>query len=106
MPLIAGLVVLILAFFVVGAALKLIFFLLGWLIFGFIIGWLAHQLVGGTGGFWSDVLLGILGTFVGGVLGALIPILRSNVVMHWVAALLGACILLLLQRSLVPGRRY
>ncbi len=49
-------------------------FIIGLLVIGIIAGFLARLLVPGPDpmGFWATVLLGVIGSFVGGFLGALI----------------------------------
>lgn len=82
--------------------------ILAWIIVGLIAGWLAGQVMKGSGyGVLGDMLLGIVGAVVGGFLaGALFgvadPISGINVT-TLVVAFLGAVIVVALVRAL-PGR--
>lgn len=79
--------------------------IIGWIIFGLIVGAIAKLLMPGKdpGGWIVTILLGIAGSFVGGFLGqALMG--TGNTTAGWIGAIIGAVILLALYR-LVVGRR-
>lgn len=70
--------------------------ILGWILFGFIIGLIARGLVPGTQpmGCLRTIFLGIAGSFVGGAIGFL---LRGGSVIQssgWIGSIVGAIILL------------
>lgn len=69
--------------------------LIGFLILGAIVGWLAGKIMSGHGfGIIWDVILGIVGSFVGGLIFSLIFGTRpTGLVISFIVALLGACIL-------------
>jgi len=78
-----------------------------WLVIGLISGWLASVVVGGGMGLVGDIIVGIVGAFIGGVL------FRE---MHWripiggiagtiLVAFIGAVLLLLVLRLFRRGRR-
>jgi uncharacterized membrane protein YeaQ/YmgE (transglycosylase-associated protein family) len=73
---------------------KMLFAILGWILFGLIIGALARLLVPGHQpiGLLKTMLLGIVGSFVGGFIGFLIiggdPLQSAG----WIGSLLGAII--------------
>ncbi len=81
--------------------------LLIWLVIGLIAGWLASAVVGGGMGLVGDIVVGIVGAFIGGML------FRE---MHWnipiggiagtiLVAFIGAVLLLLLLRLFRRGSR-
>jgi uncharacterized membrane protein YeaQ/YmgE (transglycosylase-associated protein family) len=80
--------------------------ILGWIIFGLIIGALAKLLMPGRdpGGFIVTILLGIVGALLGGFLGRAMGFYGPGEAAGWVMSLIGAMILLLLYRLLVVRR--
>ena len=77
------------------------FWLIGWISFGFIVGLIARGLVPGPQpmGILKTLMLGIAGSFVGGLLGYLIQggsLIQSS---GWIGSVLGAVALLMLQMS-------
>ena len=42
--------------------------ILAWIIFGAIAGWIAHLITGRGGGLFSNIIVGIVGSFLGGFL--------------------------------------
>ena len=82
--------------------------LIAWILVGLIAGAVAGRVVAGGGfGFVGDVIVGIVGAFVGGIV--LHAITGSDAagsfVGEVVVAFLGACLLLLLLRTFGRGRR-
>lgn len=72
-----------------------------WIIVGGLAGFLAGKVVRGKGlGLLWDVVVGILGAFVGGWLAALAGISVGNLVMEFLVAFVGAVILLAVFRAL------
>ncbi len=72
------------------------FWLIGWVIFGFLVGLIARGLVPGTQpmGCLRTMVLGIVGSFVGGLLGYLLrggDLIQSS---GWVGSIVGAICLL------------
>ena len=80
--------------------------ILGWIIFGLIIGAIAKFLMPGRdpGGFIVTILLGIVGALLGGFLGRAMGFYGPEEAVGWVMSLIGAMILLLLYRLLVARR--
>lgn len=76
------------------------FWLVGWIFFGFFVGLIARALIPGDQpmGCIGTMFLGIGGSFVGGLIGFLVvggsPIQFSG----WIGSVLGAVLLLFLQR--------
>ncbi len=79
--------------------------ILGWLLFGLIVGVIAKFLMPGRdpGGFIVTILLGIAGSFVGGFLATTI-LGKNEQTAGWIGSIIGAMILLFLYR-LIVGRR-
>jgi uncharacterized membrane protein YeaQ/YmgE (transglycosylase-associated protein family) len=94
-----------------GQSLRMIGFLLFMLVIGIIAGFLARLLVPGRDpmGFWATVLLGIVGSFIGGFLGYVLfgkdldegALQPSGIV----GSVIGAVIALLIYRAITHNRR-
>jgi uncharacterized membrane protein YeaQ/YmgE (transglycosylase-associated protein family) len=82
------------------------FSILGWIIFGLIIGALAKLVMPGRdpGGIIVTIVLGIVGALLGGWLGRAIGLYGPDEAAGFVMALIGALILLGLYRLLVARR--
>ena len=80
--------------------------ILGWIVFGLIVGAIAKLLMPGKdpGGWIVTILLGIAGSFVGGFLGQMLFGTESQTA-GWIGAILGAMLLLLIYRMVVGRRR-
>ena len=80
--------------------------ILGWIVFGLIIGAIAKLLMPGRdpGGFIVTILLGIAGALLGGFLGRAIGFYGPEDVAGYVMSLIGAIILLLLYRLVIARR--
>ncbi len=80
--------------------------ILGWIVFGLIVGIVAKFLTPGRdpGGFIVTILIGIAGALIGGYLGRVLGLYRENDPVGFVMAVVGAIVLLLLYR-MVAGRR-
>jgi uncharacterized membrane protein YeaQ/YmgE (transglycosylase-associated protein family) len=83
--------------------------LIGWLIVGAIAGWLASMFMGRGGyGLIGDIIIGIIGAFVGGFLVGLIsPDFSMSGASWWVTipvAFIGAVIVIWLVRLVTKGR--
>jgi uncharacterized membrane protein YeaQ/YmgE (transglycosylase-associated protein family) len=82
------------------------FSILGWIIFGLIVGALAKLVMPGRdpGGIIVTIVLGIVGALLGGWLGRAIGLYGPDEAAGFVMALIGALILLGLYRLLVARR--
>ena len=82
------------------------FQIIGWIIFGLIVGALAKFIMPGDdpGGIFITIILGIAGSFVGGFVGDLIGIGQSGV-LSWVLAVVGALGLLWGYRQISANRK-
>ena len=80
--------------------------ILGWIVFGLIVGALAKLVMPGKdpGGFVVTALLGIVGAVVGGFLGRALGLYGPNDPAGFVMAMIGAVLLLALYRMSI-GRR-
>jgi uncharacterized membrane protein YeaQ/YmgE (transglycosylase-associated protein family) len=80
--------------------------LLIWILIGFLAGWLAGVISRGTGfGCLGDVLLGVVGSVLGGYIFAKLGITGRGTVYDLAAATLGAVILLVIASLFTLGRR-
>ena len=81
--------------------------ILVWLILGLIAGWLASILVGGGRGLIGNIIVGIIGAFLGGWLGSMFLGLDvTGLDLTSIAlAVGGAVIVLLIFRAVSSGRR-
>jgi uncharacterized membrane protein YeaQ/YmgE (transglycosylase-associated protein family) len=84
----------------------MMFSILGWIIFGLIVGALAKLVMPGRdpGGIIVTIILGIVGALLGGGLGRAIGLYGPDEAAGFVMALVGALILLGLYRLLVARR--
>jgi uncharacterized membrane protein YeaQ/YmgE (transglycosylase-associated protein family) len=80
--------------------------ILGWILFGLVVGAIAKLLMPGRdpGGFIVTILLGIAGALLGGFLGRAMGLYREGEAAGFFMALLGSIVLLLIYRMAV-GRR-
>jgi uncharacterized membrane protein YeaQ/YmgE (transglycosylase-associated protein family) len=80
--------------------------ILGWIIFGLVVGALAMFLMPGRdgGGIIVTMLLGIVGALVGGFLGRALGLYGANEPAGFIGALVGAILVLLIYR-MATGRR-
>lgn len=80
--------------------------ILGWIIFGLIIGALAKLLMPGRelGGIIVTIVLGIVGALIGGFLGRVLRFYGPGEAAGFVMSLIGAMMLLLFYRLLVARR--
>jgi uncharacterized membrane protein YeaQ/YmgE (transglycosylase-associated protein family) len=77
-----------------------------WIIVGLIAGFLASKVLSGHGmGLLWDIVVGILGAFVGGWLAGLVGIAVTNILVQVVVAFVGALILLFIFRAVTSRRR-
>jgi uncharacterized membrane protein YeaQ/YmgE (transglycosylase-associated protein family) len=79
--------------------------IIGWIIFGAIVGAIAKFLMPGRdpGGWIVTILLGIAGSFVGGFLATTL-MGRQQQTAGWIGSIIGAIVLLFIYR-LIVGRR-
>lgn len=79
--------------------------IIGWLLFGLIVGAIAKLLMPGRdpGGWIITILLGIAGAFVGGFLGSMF-FGAAGTTAGWIGSIIGALLLLFIYR-LIVGRR-
>lgn len=82
------------------------FGVLGWIIFGLIVGVIAKLIMPGRdpGGFIITILLGIAGAVLGGFIGRMMGFYGPDESAGWIISILGAIILLALYRMMVRRR--
>jgi uncharacterized membrane protein YeaQ/YmgE (transglycosylase-associated protein family) len=80
--------------------------ILGWILFGLVVGALAKLVMPGRdpGGFIVTILLGIVGALVGGFLGRALGLYQPGEPAGFVGALIGAIILLAIYRMAARRR--
>ena len=80
---------------------------LGWIVFGLIVGIVAKLLTPGRdpGGFIVTILLGIVGALLGGFLGRAVGWYREGDPVGFVVAVIGAIVVLLIYRMLTRSTR-
>ena len=80
--------------------------ILSWIVFGLVIGIIAKLLMPGRdpGGFIVTILLGIAGALVGGFIGRAMGFYGEGQTAGWLMSILGAVVLLALDRMLVRRR--
>jgi uncharacterized membrane protein YeaQ/YmgE (transglycosylase-associated protein family) len=85
---------------------KLMFGVLGWILFGLVAGVIAKLLMPGRdpGGFIVTILLGIAGALVGGFLGRVLGLYGEGEGAGMLMSIIGAVILLVLYRVLMKPR--
>lgn len=74
------------------------------LICGALVGWIAGKLMHMEGGILQNIVVGIVGSAIGGILCALIGIYSYGFIFGIIVNVVGACILLWLVRW-IAGRR-
>ena len=76
-----------------------------WLVIGAIAGWLAGQITKGRSyGLVNDLIVGVVGAFLGGILFSLLGLSASNLIGSLITATVGAIVFLYLLRTI--GKRY
>src|SRR5262252_7091521 len=80
--------------------------ILGWILFGLVVGALAKLIMPGRdpGGFIVTILLGIVGALVGGFLGRALGLYQPGEPAGFFGALIGAIILLAIYRAVARRR--
>jgi uncharacterized membrane protein YeaQ/YmgE (transglycosylase-associated protein family) len=80
--------------------------IIGWLLFGLVVGAIAKFLMPGRdpGGWIVTILLGIAGSFVGGFLASTLMGRGNDSTAGWIGSIIGAMVLLFVYR-LIVGRR-
>jgi uncharacterized membrane protein YeaQ/YmgE (transglycosylase-associated protein family) len=80
--------------------------IIGWLVFGLIVGAIAKFLMPGNdpGGWIVTILLGVAGSFVGGFLASAL-LGRNDQTAGWIGSIVGAMVLLFVYRLIVGRRR-
>jgi len=84
--------------------------IIAWLIFGGLAGWIASKIMGTDAqqGILLNVIVGIIGAFLGGFLANLLglaPDYTSFNIVSFLIAVVGACVLLFLVSLFTGGRR-
>jgi uncharacterized membrane protein YeaQ/YmgE (transglycosylase-associated protein family) len=82
------------------------FGVIGWIVFGLIVGAIAKLLMPGKdpGGFIVTILIGIAGALVGGFVGRAVGLYREGEPAGFFMAVLGSILLLFLYRVFTRGR--
>jgi uncharacterized membrane protein YeaQ/YmgE (transglycosylase-associated protein family) len=81
--------------------------IIGWLVFGLIVGFIARALVPGRDdiGVLRTIVLGVVGSIVGGLVFGLLTVgLRGFQPTGWIGSVIGAVVVLLVYNRFVLGR--
>lgn len=79
---------------------------IAWLCVGLISGWLAGLFMRGGGyGMIGDIVLGLIGAFVGGLIFSVFVQGQAGLIGSIFVAFVGGCILIALFRAAMPARR-
>lgn len=80
--------------------------IIAWIVIGLIAGWLAGVAMRGGGyGILGDIIVGLIGALIGGILFGLLVEGETGFWGSMVVAFLGACILIAILRAVAPARR-
>jgi uncharacterized membrane protein YeaQ/YmgE (transglycosylase-associated protein family) len=75
--------------------------ILAWIVVGLVAGWLAHAILGGRGGFFGNIAVGLVGAIVGGLIFNSLGIVpRGDFLGALVSATVGAIICLVIWRAI------
>ncbi len=77
-----------------------------WLVVGLIVGLLASFIMRGGYGIVGDIVIGIVGAFLGGFLASLVGIGSGGLLATIIIAVIGACILIAILRAISGGTGY
>jgi uncharacterized membrane protein YeaQ/YmgE (transglycosylase-associated protein family) len=74
---------------------------IAWIIVGLLAGWLAHAILGGRGGLFGNIAVGLIGAIVGGaIFSRLGVVVRPDFLGNLISATVGAVIFLLIWRAI------
>lgn len=76
------------------------FHLLGSILMGALVGFIAGNLMNAEGGFWRNVVIGVIGSFVGSFAFGLLGFYARGLVANLIVDVLGACLFIWLGRRL------
>ena len=82
--------------------------IVGWVVFGLVVGFIARALVPGRDdiGVWRTIALGVIGSVLGGVVFGLLTVgFRGFQPAGWIGSVIGAVVVLLLYNKFVRGDR-
>jgi uncharacterized membrane protein YeaQ/YmgE (transglycosylase-associated protein family) len=80
--------------------------ILWWIVVGVVAGWLTGKLMKGGGyGFWADMVLGIVGAFVGGFIARALGISPTGGLIYTILIALGGAIIVVFVFRLITGKR-
>jgi uncharacterized membrane protein YeaQ/YmgE (transglycosylase-associated protein family) len=74
------------------------------IIIGGFAGWIAGMIMGSRHWIFTNILIGILGSWVGSTLADVAGVAVSGSIAHFVAALIGSCIVLYIWQMLHPAQ--
>jgi uncharacterized membrane protein YeaQ/YmgE (transglycosylase-associated protein family) len=74
------------------------------IIIGGFAGWIAGMIVGSRHWIFTNILIGVVGSWLGSTLADMAGVAVSGSMMHFLAALVGSCIVLVLWQMAHPNR--
>jgi uncharacterized membrane protein YeaQ/YmgE (transglycosylase-associated protein family) len=70
--------------------------IIGWIVIGIAAGWIAEKVMRRDHGLLTNLIVGVVGAFIGGFLASLLGVAYSGWLYSLIAAVIGACVLLAL----------
>jgi uncharacterized membrane protein YeaQ/YmgE (transglycosylase-associated protein family) len=70
--------------------------IIGWIIIGIVAGWIAEKIMRRDHGLLTNLIVGVVGAFIGGFLASALGVAYSGWLYSLIAAVIGACVLLAL----------
>lgn len=75
--------------------------IIAWIVIGLIAGWLAHVIMGGRGGLFGNIAVGLIGAIVAGaILPRLGIFIRPDFIGNIISATIGAVVFLFIWRAI------
>lgn len=80
--------------------MSLLVAILLWILIGALAGWIASMIMGTRRDFWWDVVIGIIGAFIGGLIFNLLGLPTSSLGWSLLAAIVGAVVVIAIVRAI------
>ncbi|MHB0936238.1 MAG: GlsB/YeaQ/YmgE family stress response membrane protein [Armatimonadota bacterium] len=80
--------------------MELLTTILLWILIGALAGWIASMIMGARQDFWWNVIIGIIGAFIGGLIFNLLGLPTAGLGWSLLAAILGAIVVIAIVRAI------